>query len=211
MPNTDTISPELSAYHQKRLAQFRLENEKVEPESIVFVGDSITEFFPIKKYLGRHLPLVNRGIAGTDTNWLLEHLDEQVAALEASKLFLMIGVNDLGLGYSVTDTVGKIAELVSQLRMLSPQSEIYLLSVLPVNEAQAFSKMVKIRKNADIQLLNANLKTLPGVDFIDLYPLLLDGDGQLASKYTTDGLHLSQLAYESLAEVLGSYLNESVV
>lgn len=206
MSEIDVITPELAAYHQKRLTQFRLENEKSIPSSIVFVGDSITEFFPLKKYIGRNLPLINRGIAGTDTAWLLEHLDEQVVALEASKIFLMIGVNDLGMGYSVTETIGKIAELLSQLRMLSPQAEIFLLSVLPVSEAPAFSKTVKIRKNVAIQELNDGLKALPGVDFIDLYPLFLDGLGQLASEYTTDGLHLSQLAYEHLSEALRPYL-----
>lgn len=206
MSEIDMITPELASYHQKRLTQFRLENEKSIPSSIVFVGDSITEFFPLKKYLGRNLPLINRGIAGTDTAWLLKHLDEQVVALEASKIFLMIGVNDLGMGYSVTETIGKIAELLSQLRMLSPQAEIFLLSVLPVSEAPAFSKTVKIRKNVAIQELNDGLKALPGVDFIDLYPLFLDGLGQLASEYTTDGLHLSQLAYEHLSEALRPYL-----
>lgn len=207
MSEIDVITPGLSAYHQKRLDQFRLENQTATAGSIVFVGDSITEFFPLKKYLGREWSILNRGIAGTDTNWLLDHLEEQVLALSPSKIFLMIGVNDLGMGYSVADTIGKIAELISQLRLLSPKSETYLLSVLPVNEAPAFSKTVKIRKNKDIQSLNASLGTLPGVDVIDLYTLLLDGDGQLANEYTTDGLHLSQTAYERLAEALRLYLN----
>lgn len=206
MFEADIITPELTIYHQKRLAQFTAENRSISPEGIVFVGDSITEFFPLKKYLGRELPLINRGIAGTDTGWLLAHMDEQILALSPSKIFLMIGINDLGMGYSVADTVGKIAELVSQLRLMAYQADIYVLSVLPVNEAPAFSKTVKIRNNRDIQALNSALENLPGLEFINLYSLFLNDEQQLSLESTTDGLHLSQLAYQRLADTLRPYL-----
>lgn len=207
MSEPDVITPELQAYHQKRLTQFRAENEVLQDGGIVFVGDSITEFFPIKKYLARDLPLINRGIAGTDANWLLDNLEEQVLSLSPQKIFLMIGINDLGLGYSVADTVGKIAELLSQLRIGAYGADIYLLSILPVNEAPAFAKTVKIRKNQDIQALNASLSMLPGVEFIDLYHDFVNQEGNLEESFTTDGLHLSQKAYEKLASRLRAYLN----
>ena len=80
----ETTRPELVAYQKERLAKFVGENEKLNKGQIVFAGDSITEFFALKKYLGRDFPLVNRGIAGTDSVWLLEHLKEQVLDLESS-------------------------------------------------------------------------------------------------------------------------------
>ncbi|MGT2742564.1 SGNH/GDSL hydrolase family protein [Streptococcus plurextorum] len=206
----DVITPELAAYHQKRLAQFRLENTKLSPQGIVFVGDSITEFFPIKKYLGRDLPLINRGIAGMDTSWLLSHLDEQVVALEPRQIILMIGVNDIGMGFSISDIVERMAELLGQLRMTCFGAEILLLSVLPVNEAQAYAKTVKIRSNALITELNKSLKGLSGIEFINLYPEFLDETGQLAVPYTTDGLHLTPKAYEKLAHLLTPYLENMV-
>ena len=206
----DVITPELAAYHQKRLAQFRLENTKLSPQGIVFVGDSITEFFPIKKYLGRDLPLINRGIAGTDTSWLLSHLDEQVVALEPRQIILMIGVNDIGMGFSISDIVERMAELLGQLRMTCFGAEILLLSVLPVNEAQAYARTVKIRSNALITELNKSLKGLSGIEFINLYPEFLDETGQLAVPYTTDGLHLTPQAYEKLAQLLTPYLENMI-
>ena len=86
----ETTRPELVAYQEERLAKFVNENQKLDKGQIVFAGDSITEFFALKKYLGRDFPLVNRGIAGTDSVWLLEHLKEQVLDLEPSKLVLLI-------------------------------------------------------------------------------------------------------------------------
>ena len=74
----ESTRPELSTYQEERLAKFVSDNQKLGKGQIVFAGDSITEFFSLKKYLGRDLPLINRGIAGTDSVWLLEHLKEQV-------------------------------------------------------------------------------------------------------------------------------------
>lgn len=97
----ETTRPELVAYQEERLAKFVNENQKLDKGQIVFAGDSITEFFALKKYLGRDLPLVNRGIAGTDSVWLLDHLKEQVLELEPSKLVLLIGINDIGRAYPI--------------------------------------------------------------------------------------------------------------
>ena len=49
----ETTRPELVAYQKERLAKFVSENQKLDKGQIVFAGDSITEFFALKKYLGR--------------------------------------------------------------------------------------------------------------------------------------------------------------
>ena len=76
------------------------------------------------------------------------------------------------------------------------------MSVLPVNESDQYAGKVKIRNNALIQVLNHHLQVLSGVNYIDLYPLLLDEKGELAEDYTTDGLHLTQTAYDKIAQTI---------
>ncbi|WP_289093001.1 SGNH/GDSL hydrolase family protein [uncultured Streptococcus sp.] len=172
----ETTRPELVAYQEERLAKFVNENQKLDKGQIVFAGDSITEFFALKKYLGRDFPLVNRGIAGTDSVWLLEHLKEQVLDLEPSKMVLLIGINDIGRGYPIRDIV------------------------FPVSEKSQYASKVKIRNNATVRELNQQLAVLPGVTYVDLYDYLTDAQGQLNDTYTTDGLHLSPQGYQVLAE-----------
>ena len=196
----ETTRPELEAYQEERLAKFVGENEKLNKGQIVFAGDSITEFFALKKYLGRDFPLVNRGIAGTDSVWLLEHLKEQVLDLEPSKLAIMIGINDIGRAYPIQDIVNRISDIVMAVRQESLFTEIYLLSVLPVSERPEHSSKVKIRNNATVRELNQQLAVLPGVTCVDLYDYLTDAQGQLNDTYTTDGLHLSPQGYQVLAE-----------
>ena len=196
----ETTRPELEAYQEERLAKFVGENEKLNKGQIVFAGDSITEFFALKKYLGRDFPLVNRGIAGTDSVWLLEHLKEQVLDLEPSKLAIMIGINDIGRAYPIQDIVNRISDIVMAVRQESLFTEIYLLSVLPVSERPEHSSKVKIRNNATVRELDQQLAVLPGVTYVDLYDYLTDAQGQLNDTYTTDGLHLSPQGYQVLAE-----------
>ena len=154
----------------------------------------------MKKYLGREFPLVNRGIAGTDSVWLLEHLKEQVLDLEPSKLVLLIGINDIGRGYPIRDIVTRISDIIMTVRQESLFTEVYLLSVFPVSEESQYASKVKIRNNTTVRELNQQLAVLPGVTYVDLFDYLTDDKGQLNDNYTTDGLHLSPQGYQVLAE-----------
>ena len=154
----------------------------------------------MKKYLGREFPLVNRGIAGTDSVWLLEHLKEQVLDLEPSKLVLLIGINDIGRGYPIRDIVTRISDIIMTVRQESLFTEVYLLSVFPVSEESQYASKVKIRNNTTVRELNQQLAVLPGVTYVDLFDYLTDNMGQLNDNYTTDGLHLSPQGYQVLAE-----------
>lgn len=198
----EVISSELKAYHQQKLDEFSKQNQVLPRGGIVFAGDSIVEFFPLKKYLKTDLPLINRGIAGTDTIWLSQHLKEQIWILEPSMLFLWIGTNDLGEGLSISDIVQRISDMIAAIKQESFYTEIYLLSVLPVNERSIYQERVKIRNNKDIQALNQDLSVLSGAQYLDLYDLLLDDIGNLAEAYTIDGLHLTQSAYHIIAKRL---------
>lgn len=206
MREKEVMNQALIDYQEGKFALYQEENTKEEKGGIVFTGDSIIDFFPLKKHLGRDLPLINRGIAGTDTNWLLKHIDEQVLILEPSKLFILIGTNDLGLGYAVTEIITRLTDLVSHIKRESLETSIYLISLLPVNEGETYADKVKIRRNQDIETLNTQLSVLPGAEFIPAHGHLLDAHGQLASNYTTDGLHLSPAGYDILARAVLPYL-----
>ena len=144
--------------------------------------------------------MVNRGVAGIDSVWLLEHLKEQVLDLEPSKLVLLIGINDIGRSYPIRDIVTRISDIIMTVRQESLFTEVYLLSVFPVSEESQYASKVKIRNNTTVRELNQQLAVLPGVTYVDLFDYLTDDMGQLNDNYTTDGLHLSPQGYQVLAE-----------
>ncbi|HEM9356404.1 TPA: lipase [Streptococcus agalactiae] len=201
----EVIDKALRDYQMKREQFFEINNQTVQEGAIVFTGDSIVEFFPLKKHLGRY-PLVNRGVAGSDTYWLLENLRTQVWELLPSKVFILIGTNDIGLGHSQSEIIANITDIIAEIRAESYMTEINILSVLPVSEEDDYIERVKVRNNQAIKALNKTLSVISGINYIELYDLLVDEKGQLASSFTKDGLHLTDQAYAKISETIKLYL-----
>ncbi|MGR1528498.1 SGNH/GDSL hydrolase family protein [Streptococcus agalactiae] len=202
----EVIDKALRDYQMKREQFFEINNQTVQEGAIVFTGDSIVEFFPLKKNLGRDYPLVNRGVAGSDTYWLLENLRTQVWELLPSKVFILIGTNDIGLGHSQSEIIANITDIIAEIRAESYMTEINILSVLPVSEEDDYIERVKVRNNQAIKALNKTLSVISGINYIELYDLLVDEKGQLASSFTKDGLHLTDQAYAKISETIKLYL-----
>lgn len=202
----EIVSEELRRYQEKKLADYHDKNKSTEKGGIVFAGDSLIEFFPLKKALGTNFPFINRGIAGIDSQWLVTHYDDHITDLEPEKVFLLIGCNDIGLGFDKNHIVSTIVELINQIRSHSIYSQINLLSLLPVSQNPAYQMTVKVRTNAVIDSINQELSMIPSVEFIDVNTCLKDAQGGLADSYTLDGLHLNFQAYAIMAQVIKDYL-----
>jgi len=65
----------------------------VEPD-ILFIGDSIVEYYPLQELFGTAKTIVNRGIRGYQTGLLLENLDAHLYGGAVDKIVLLIGTND---------------------------------------------------------------------------------------------------------------------
>ncbi|KOH44613.1 hypothetical protein NC99_25980 [Sunxiuqinia dokdonensis] len=162
---------------------------------IVFLGNSITENGDWNE-LFKNKNIVNRGIGGDVCFGLLDRLDE-VLASQPESIFLMIGINDIGRGVPVDVIAGKIQEILQTIQQESSKTELYLQSVLPINEQVIWYEYMK-NKSKQIVLLNEKLKTIAAnenITYLDLYASFADENGQLLPEYTADGIHLSAEGY----------------
>ena len=182
----------------------------VKEPAIIFIGDSIVEYFPLHELLQSPKTLVNRGIRGYKTDLLLENLDAHLFGQALDKVFLLIGTNDIGKEMPQAETLANLEAVVQEISRDYPLAQIQLLSVLPVNEAPAYKSTVYVRSNEKILALNQAYRQLANaymnVQFIDLYDAFLNEEGQLRPDYTTDGLHLTIAGYVALSMVLQKYL-----
>ena len=178
----------------------------VKEPAIIFIGDSIVEYFPLHELVQSPKTLVNRGIRGYKTDLLLENLDAHLFGQALDKVFLLIGTNDIGKEMAQTETLANLEAVIQEISRDYPLAQIQLLSVLPVNEQEQYKGTVYIRTNEKIQALNRAYQELAQayyqVSYVDVYSSLLDEVGQLAETYTTDGLHLSVAGYRILAQAL---------
>ena len=80
------------------------QNPLKEPD-ILFIGDSIVEYYPLQELLLTDQYMVNRGIRGYKTDLLIEHLDAHIFGQAVDKVFLLIGTNDIGKEMPLSETI----------------------------------------------------------------------------------------------------------
>ncbi len=126
----------------------------------------------------------------------------------ASKVFIMLGMNDLSL-YGIDDTLQSAKTLIGDILQQSPGVTIYIQSVTPMiaGKEDEDSNNITIRKfNGELeQLCDEN-----GYRYLNVYDQLADNDGYLPLKYCSDpdeqGIHFTDEA----CELWIRYLKENV-
>jgi lysophospholipase L1-like esterase len=201
-----------TSYHYKeRVSYFKELNNGLKDGGIVFLGDSITEQFIVSEFFPDHY-VINRGISGDTTEGVLKRLEESVYNIKPSKIFLLIGVNDLGNEKDI-DHIGKnIDIIITKILDKLPHTDIIVQSVYPVHKDKhnkIKKRIVGKRNNKDIDKLNRsiiNIANKHDIDYIDMNTLLQDSNGNLDFEYTIEGLHLTPLGYRIVVKEISKYL-----
>ncbi len=196
-----------SDYNLRRRSNF--ETLPINSRNIVFLGTSITDGCEWHELFSNGR-IVNRGISGDRSGWLLDRLDCIVEG-QPKRLFLMIGTNDLAGGITPKEIVENVGKLIERFQQESPRTRIYIESILPVNGAdfKAYPKHYAQAKN--IVKTNLMLENLAGdsgkrVSYIDLYSEFIDEAGNLKKELSTDGLHLKGGGYLIWRDAIKRYV-----
>lgn len=195
------------SYYDRRVSLFEL--LPVGSEDIVFLGNSITDGGEFSEMLG--LPNVkNRGISSDVMSGVEQRL-EQILRGAPRKLFLLIGINDISHNLTVDQLSDRYLRLVKKIRKMSPKTQVYLQSVMPINNDFNRYKSLKGKEHV-ITAFNRHISKIAideGCTFIDLTDALSDSrTGKLKKAYTNDGLHLTGLGYQAWIEAIRPYVND---
>lgn len=175
-------------------------------ENLVFLGDSITDFYDLDKYYPDH-NVVNSGINGNVSQDILNDMYNRVYKFNPSKVFLLIGTNQL-MNDDDEKIVNDIKTILTKINEVRPQAEIYVESIYPVNK-DLDELMVKTRENNRIVSLNKKIKKMTkefkNTQYINIYDALLKDD-KLNSDYSDDGLHLNDNGYKVVTNIIKKYL-----
>jgi lysophospholipase L1-like esterase len=197
----DAVAEPLPFQVEKRAEYRKLPHTEGE---IVFVGDSLINQGPWAEFFG---PIKNRGIGGETGLGVLDRLDDLTKG-QPHKVFLMIGTNDLAIDLPIDQIVRGYRKIVERIRSDSPRTQIYALSVTPVNQGIATDLGYD---NQQIQELNRQIRALAAeseiVEYIDVASALTDADGNLRRDLTVDGIHLNLEAYLILNGLLRDFVN----
>ncbi len=185
----------------KREAKTHVSQRLLELESLapieggaLFIGDSITEFAPLASMFPGVL-IANYGVGWGTSDGLLLRLD-QITRNAPDRVFVLMGTNDIHYGHAPEHIAGNIVAAVTALRRDMPDTEIYVISLLP-REPESM---------AAVRAANALLKeraAAGGYVYLDVSKALAAPDGSLRADLTTDGLHLNAPGYAALAKAMG--------
>jgi lysophospholipase L1-like esterase len=200
--HSNTPSPAIRLYHHRNTVFESLPRDESE---IIFLGDSFIDFAEWGE-LFNNSKIKNRGIAGDRTDGVLLRLNDILSSSPA-KIFIMIGYNDLKNGRAIPDILQNFKKIIENIRTNSPQTAIYIHSLLPVHNAVYRGKV----DNRDIINLNHQLAKLcerHNVVFIDLFSSFCGDDNQLLAEFASnDGLHLSGKAYLKWRSIIRKFVS----
>ena len=189
--DTTTSMPEVRA---SRLAKFA--SEPVAMGRVIFLGNSITQGGDWAKLTGDST-VVNRGIGADVTFGLRTRLDD-VTRRKPSKLFVLIGINDISKDIPDAVIAAEYRMLIDSVRTQSPQTKIFVQSILPLNPTvknfpQHYDKQPRV---VAVNRLLQQVARETHATYIDLWPIFIDKQNHLDASLTGDGLHLNQQGYE---------------
>jgi len=164
--------------------------------SIVFIGNSITHMNEWRESFGvpENVSILNRGISGAISDEVVKNLESYIAN-KPSKVFLMIGTNDLGTGgmnypeYPFRN----LKKIIERIRKESPHTMVYVQSILPSSVGT---------RSYNIPLTNPKYQAYvegledDHVQWVDLYDRLKNGDtNNMAAGTSLDNLHPNAAGY----------------
>lgn len=208
----------------RRLDSFHV--EAVRPQTIVFLGDSLTEqggmqpgvaaqikpnspwTWAVAALGQRFKVLKNAGIGGETTAQILARFDADVTTLNPGWVHILAGTNDMGSG-----TSGAKANIIAMLDKADKAGIKAIIGTIPPRISSSYSGTMK----ADTLELNrwimALARTRPNVILADYFSALADTSGNFRATIagwnpTSDGVHLSATGGFATGIVLANALKE---
>ena len=191
-----------NAHWFKRYREF-MYDAPIKADDIVMLGNSLTEGGGDWSELGWK-NVRNRGIVGDVIEGITRRL-HQILPGHPRKIYLLSGANDISHDLSTDSIVTLMSQCIDRIRRESPDTQVYLQSLLPINES--FHRYKRLEgKTAQVPEINARLELLArekGIRYVDLFPLFVEkGTNSLRTDLTTDGLHLNREGYKIWAKKL---------
>ncbi len=197
-------------HHQQRMAQFEREGG-IDSTTIVMLGNSLTENGKDwAQRIGTTQNVVNRGIIGDNTVGMAERL-YQITPYHPKAIFLMAGINDM-VGNTTYEVVAQhVITLIDAIRQQSPQTQLFVQSILPINETDGRWRTLAGRTD-DIPFANMLIRAYcetHDITYVDIFPRMVRGrSNMLRHELTNDGLHLTEQGYRVWAFELKKYFNK---
>jgi lysophospholipase L1-like esterase len=230
------LADQLEDWNQ--LGRYHEDNEELkkrpgDPNRVVFMGDSITDFWKLGDYF-TDKPYLNRGIGGQTTPQMLVRMYPDVIDLKPAAMIVLAGTNDIAHNTG-PETAEMIEENIMAMTELAQHHgiKVILCSVLPISDYPFLKqqaappavppagrgpqfprvRMTIGRPPADIVKLNGWMKDYAArvnAIYADYFTALVDEKGWLKDPLSTDGLHPNAEGYRIMAPIAAAAIEKAL-
>jgi len=193
---------ELKRYRE---ADAALATPKPGENRVVFIGDSITDYWKLADYFpGKPYVVFNRGIDGQTTPQMLVRFRQDVISLHPQVVVVLAGTNDVAgvTGPARNEDIEANYASIAELARLH-HIRVVFASLLPVNNYTDDAKeSFALRPHERILALNAWLKAYcakNGLVYLDYFSAMVDDKGNLKRDLSDEGLHPNAAGYKVMA------------
>jgi len=224
-----TGHPGLDEYRASRIAiytddfgelkRYREANAALKPPApnenrVVFLGDSITDYWKLADYFPGK-PYINRGIDGQTTPQMLVRFRQDVIALHPRGLVVLAGTNDVA---GVTgparneDIEASYASMAESARL--HHIRVVFASLLPANNYTEDAKeSFALRPRERLLALNTWLKDYCAKNdlvYLDYFSAVVDDKGMLERNLSDEGLHPNAAGYKIMAPLAEKAIAQAI-
>jgi lysophospholipase L1-like esterase len=170
---------------------------------VVFLGDSITDYWKLADYFPGK-PYINRGIDGQTTPQMLVRFRQDVIDLHPKILVVLAGTNDIAgvTGPARNEDIEVNYASMAELARVH-HIRVVFASLLPAhNYTPEAKESFALRPRERILALNAWLKDYcakQDLVYLDYFSALVDDHGMLRRDLSDDGLHPNAAGYKIMA------------
>jgi lysophospholipase L1-like esterase len=193
--------PYLNKYKKENAV---LDTTQTGENRIVFMGDSITEFWSnVHPEFFLEKSYINRGISGQTSPQMLLRFKADVIDLKPAAVVILAGGNDIA-GNTGPSTLEMIQNNIFSMVELAQthQIKVILCSVLPANY---FYWKPKEKPADTILALNKSVKSYAkanDIPYVDYYSAMVDDQKGLPLVYSNDGVHPNKAGYQLMEPIV---------
>lgn len=208
----EALSAERKTRDWPALSQYREANEALtgQPVDVVFIGDSITEFWRVADPALFSSRIVNRGISGQTSPQILLRFLADVIALKPKAVHILCGGNDMA-GNTGPSTVQDYKNNILAMLTLAKAHGVRVIigALTPFNIVSWNPAVGDLReRTAELNAWQAALVAERGLVRADYFTVLANADRHLRLEFHRDGVHPTRAGYDAMRPVAEAAIRE---
>jgi len=174
---------------------------------IVFMGDSITEFWKVNDSSFFDKSKINRGISGQTTPQMLLRFPQDVISLKPEVVIILAGINDIAENTGPISNEGILENIIAMSELAKANNiKVILCSVLPANRFNWNPKISPANRVIELNKMIQSFADKNKIIYVDYFSQMVDDENGLQKQYGEDGVHPNKEGYL----VMKTIVNEAI-